>query len=116
MSEGGGVLATLITGGLAAALGGVFTAVLQAVSRHGESKASAADLVTKAAGAMVDRLEQEAKEARAELKELTRENKTLRDVVVLLTEVLDEVIPQLDAPQEALVKLRAAKRAAQRAV
>ena len=101
MSEGGW-MGSLITGGLGAALGGVITAALQVMARHGESRATAAAIVTKAAGGLVERFE--------------RENKQLREAVLLLTDVLDELMPQLEAPPEVLAKLKAAKLAAQRAV
>lgn len=97
-----GWIGSLITGGMGAALGGVITAALQVMSRHGESRATAAAIVTKAAGGLVERFE--------------HENKELREAVLLLTDVLDEIIPQLQAPPEVLAKLKAAKLAAQRAV
>lgn len=96
------VLGTIVTGGLGATVGGLLTALLNVWSRRGESRAAAADLVTKAAGTLVDRLD--------------RENKALREAVLLLTDVLDEVLPQLEAPSDAVAKLKAAKLAAQRAV
>ena len=102
MSDGSAVLSTLLTGGLGATIGGIVTAVLQAVSHRAESKASAADLVTKAAGNLVDRLD--------------RENKQLREAILLLTDVLDDVLPQIAAPKDAVEKLKAAKVAAQKAV
>lgn len=104
MSDPGGfpLLSTLVTGGLGATLGSVLTAVLQVVSKRGESRANAADLVTKAASSIMDRLD--------------RENKALRQAVLLLTDVLDEALPQLQAPEEMLAKLKAAKLAAQMAV
>lgn len=93
---------SLITGGVGAALGGIITAIVQVISTHGESRANAAAIVTKAAGSMVERLDQE--------------NKQLREAVLLLTDVLDEIIPVIQAPPEALEKLKEAKKAAQRAV
>lgn len=69
MSDRGG-LATLITGGLAAAIGGVATAAMQLVSRRNEGRAAAAELVSRAAGGLVDRLEKENLELRARIKEL----------------------------------------------
>lgn len=93
---------SLITGGVGAAIGGIVTAIVQVLSTHGESRANAAAIVTKAAGSMVDRLDQE--------------NKQLREAVLLLTDVLDEIIPVIQAPPEALEKLKEAKKAAQRAV
>lgn len=96
------LIATLITGGLGATIGSVATSMIQVISKHDESRATAAELVTRAAGTMVDRLD--------------RENRALREAILLLTEVLDEVLPKLEAPEEALATLKAAKLAAQKAV
>jgi len=101
-NTGATLVGTLVTGGLGATIGGIVTAGIQVMSRRGESKAVAADLVTKAAVSMVDRLD--------------RENKALREAILLLTDVLDEVLPQLQAPDDAVATLKAAKLAAQRAV
>ena len=102
MSNETPLITTILTGGLGATIGSVITAVVQVLSHRGESRATAADLVTKAAGTLVDRLD--------------RENKQLREAVLLLTDVLDEVLPQLQAPADVVAKLKAAKLAAQRSV
>lgn len=81
---------------------GVVVAAIQSWSRRGTARAEAADLVTKAAGEMVDRLRQD--------------NQQLREAVLLLTDVLDEVLPQIEAPGDAIEKLKRAKRAAQLAI
>ena len=91
-----------ITGGIGAAVGAVTAATVQVLGKRGESRAHAADLVTNAAGRMVDRLDSD--------------NASLREAILLLTAVLDEVLPMLDAPEEVIEKLRRAKRAAQRAI
>ena len=64
MAETSSILSTLISGGLGATIGGVVTATIQVFSHRGESKAAAADLITKAAGSMVERFEQENKQLR----------------------------------------------------
>ena len=102
MAEPSSIIGTLVTGGLGATVGGLLTAVLQVMSRRGESRATAADLVTRAAGSLVERLD--------------RENKQLREAVLLLTDVLDEVLPLVQAPPAIMEKLRSAKRTAQRSV
>jgi len=102
MANTSSVIAGLVTGGLGATIGSVVTAVVQVTGKRSESKAAAADLVTNAAGRMVDRLD--------------KQNSELREAVLLLTDVLDEVMPHLDAPPEVMEKLRKAKRVAQRAV
>ena len=102
MADGSNVFGVLLSGGLGATIGGILTAAISVFGRRGESRATAAELVTRAAGEMVDRLRSE--------------NKSLREAVLLLTDVLDEVLPQLDAPPDVIAKLKKAKRAAQRVV
>lgn len=97
-----GIISVLVSGGLGAAVGGVLTSIIQSISRRDESRATAADLVTKAAGSLVARLD--------------KENRALREAVLLLTDVLDDVLPSLQATPEAIQKLKAAKRAAELAV
>lgn len=100
VADSGNVLTTLITGGLGATLGGIVTAVLQVAGKRGESKATAADLVSKAAGTIVTRLD--------------AENRNLREAILLLIEVLDEVAPALHS--DVAKKLNDARRAAERAI
>lgn len=102
MSESSSVLSALLTGGVGATIGGVLTAAIQTAGRRHESKASAADLITKAAGTMVERLDEE--------------NRQLRKAILLMIEVLDEVAPTLHGTPEVARKLQEAKRAAERAV
>jgi hypothetical protein len=101
VSDGGGVLNALITGGLGATIGTIITAGIQIFSKRGESRATAADLVSKAAGTIVARLD--------------AENRELREALLLLIEVLDEVTPELaELRPDISVKLHAARRAAER--
>lgn len=60
----------MITTGLAAAIGGVLTAAMQLISGRNQSRAQAAEVITRAAGGVVDRLEHENIELRARIKEL----------------------------------------------
>ena len=102
MADNNNLLTTLTAGGLGATLGGIITAILQVVGKRGESKATAADLVSKAAGTIVARLDVE--------------NKALREAILLLVEVLDEVAPALTTHPDVATKLLAARRAAERAI
>lgn len=98
MNDAHGMVPALVTGGVGATIGGIITAVIQVLSHRGESRATAADLVTKAAGTMVERLD--------------RENRSMRKAILLLTEVLDEMIDDLDMPDTQKEKLRKANAAA----
>lgn len=73
MSDRSGIVTAIWTG-TAAALGGVVTAALQLVMKRGESRAAAAELVSRAAGGLVDRLEHENLELRARIRELESED------------------------------------------
>jgi hypothetical protein len=110
MSEpSGNIVTALITGGLGTALGGIVIAIVQVISGKGESRAAATDRITNAAGNLTDRLD-------AMNTRLEAENRTLREAVLLLTDVLDEVLPQIHGSADAVTKLRAARRAARRMV
>lgn len=95
-------MSALVTGSLGVTVGGIVTAVVGVLGKRGESRAAAADLITSASARVVERLE--------------AENVQLREAMLLLVDVLDEVMPLLDAPPDVLLKLRQAKRVAQKAV
>lgn len=103
----GDTVAALVTGGIGATIGGIVTVFVQVFSKRNEVRAQAADIVTSAADRTVtmsikiaDRLEQE--------------NHQLREAVLLIAELLEETLPDLDAPPEVMAKLRRAKRAAEK--
>ena len=68
-------LTTLITGGLGAALGGIITAIVQVMSRAGESRATAAELVTRAASTLVEQLQADNERLRERIAELENEDR-----------------------------------------
>lgn len=75
MSSHNSGFVALITGGLGAAIVGLAGAAMQLVAKRGEARAAAADLIARAAGGMVDRLEHENVELRERLAELEEEEK-----------------------------------------
>lgn len=86
MSDLSNLVTALITGGLGATVGGIGTAIVQAASHKGESRATAADLVSNAAGNLADRLDKlNAK--------LETENRQMRKAMVSLTEAIEEMLP-----------------------
>ena len=101
MTEGPTLIGTILTGGLGAALGSVITAVIQLMGHKGESRATAADLVTHAASALS---EQQANT----IARLEQRDERLRQAALLLTDTLDELLPQLQLPDGELVRLRKA--------
>lgn len=105
MVTGSSIVNGLITGGLGATIGSVFTAVIQIMSKKGESRATAADIVTGASERIIVRLE--------------NENRSMRHAIVLLTEVNDEIVSELrelGAQDGVISKLKQANRAAKMAL
>lgn len=105
MPNGSDLVSILVTGGMGATIGSIVTAVIQVVSKRGESRATAADLVTGAAERTIIRLE--------------RENRHMREAIVLLTEVNDETLLELrrmGADEALLKKLSRTNRAAKMAL
>ena len=105
MSENGGMMAALITGGLGATIGTVLTAVIQLVSKRGESRAVAADRVTNAAGNLADRLYKINTD-------LEQENLHMREAMIALAEGVEELLPLAEDDEAAQMKIRAAIREA----
>lgn len=80
------VVNSLVSGGVGAAIASILSAAINSWSKKGESRANAADLVTSAAGGLVDRLERENDR-------LSHTNKMFRECVIDLTDIIDELIP-----------------------
>ena len=83
------IISTMITGGVGAALGTVLTAIIQVVSKKGESRAIAADRVSNAAGNLADRLDKI--NAKLEI-----DNLAMRKALVALTEAVEDLLPLAD--------------------
>jgi hypothetical protein len=98
-------MAALITGGLGATIGTVVTAVIQLVSKRGESRAIAADRVTNAAGNLADRLDK----INADLEQ---ENRHCREVMIAMVEGVEELLPLVEDDEVTQAKIRAAIREA----
>lgn len=96
------VVGSLITGGVGATLASIVVAIIQLVGHRGESRATAADVVTEAAERVMTRLE--------------KENEHMRAALVAVMEVLDQIITSLEhtgsVQPEELAALRAAYKAA----
>jgi hypothetical protein len=88
----------VIAGGGGTLIGSIIMTVIQTLGGRGRERADAADKTVSAADRIMDRLQ--------------TENLRMREAIVLLTEVLDDVIDDLDVPAAAKVKLRAANRQA----
>jgi len=92
------IVGWIVAGGGGTLIGSIVTAFIQTLGARGKDRASAADVSVSAATRMMDRLQSE--------------NLKMREAIVLLTEVLDDVIDDLNVPEAAKVKLRAANKQA----
>ena len=84
----GGAVSALAYAGIGAGLGTVGAAVISSRSGKGESRAHAADLLTNAAGELMDRLS-------ASNKEADETNRNLRTTLQSVTDVLDMLLPYM---------------------
>ena len=91
------IISTMITGGVGAALGTVLTAIIQVVSKKGESRAIAADRVSNAAGNLADRLDKI--NAKLEI-----DNLAMRKALVALTEAVEDLLPLADEETQKKVR------------
>lgn len=102
-------LTVLITGGLGVTLGSIGAAIIQAITRRSENRAHAADMVADAAGNLADRL--------SKLNDkLDGENRQMRNAILLLTDVVDQIIPLVSAPPHTIASLKKANNAAKMAI
>lgn len=114
MSDVSGIVNSLVTGGIGAALGSIGVAVITTRSRKAESRAAAADLVTNASVGLIDRLDRDNKR-------LGEENRDLRAAILMLTDVVDEVLNALPVGDDENMRhmksqLKEANRIAQKTV
>lgn len=96
------VIPTLISGGFGAGITAILVATIQNFGKKKESRASAADLITNAAGEIVDRLQ--------------KENIRMRKSLLLLTDVLDGIIEDMAVDPELKVKLKQVNRKAKESI
>ena len=92
----------LVSGGFGAGLAAIIVALIQNSGSKSQAKAEAAELITKAAGELVDRLQ--------------KENIRMRTAILLLTDVLDDIIDDIDVDPAVKTKLRQVNKQAKEAV
>lgn len=103
------IVSALVSGGVGVSMGAIGTAVVQSVSGKSESRAHAADMVADAAGNLADRL--------SKLNEkLDGENRQMRTAILLLTDVVDQILPLVNAPPQTVAQLKKVNNAAKMAV
>lgn len=109
MASTGSVIEALLVGGGGVSIGAIATAIVQSMTGKSESRAHAADMVADAAGNLADRL--------SKLNEkLDGENRQMRTAILLLTDVVDQVSPLINAPPQTIAQLKKVNNAAKMAV
>lgn len=100
--QGGSIVGWVVAGGGGTLIGSVLTAFIQTLGSRGKDRANAADVSVGAATRMMDRLE--------------RENTRMREAIIALTDVLDELITDVDLSPASRAKLREANNKAKLAM
>ena len=99
-SSSGSIVGWILAGGGGTIIGSIVMGFIQTFGSRGKDRADAADSSVNAAGKIIDRLE--------------KENIRMRESIVLISEVIDNILDELPAENRALkAKLRKAKQAAQ---
>lgn len=99
----------VVSGGLGAAAATVLAAGIQVWGKRGESRATAADLISEAAGALASRQSETIGRLEARIDRQTQ-------AIIALTAILDELLPQIAVDDSEKTKLRAAIHAAKLAL
>ena len=92
----------IVAGGGGTLIGSIVTAFIQTLGARGKDRAAAADVSVGAATRMMDRLE--------------KENFQMREAIIALTDVLDELITDVELPAGSRAKLREANNRAKMAM
>lgn len=103
------VIPALVSGGFGAGLATIIAAWIQAWSKKGEARASAADLITDAAGTLASRQAETISRLEARVERQAK-------AILMLTETLDELLPSIPISDGARARLHKAYTAAKLAV
>ena len=96
MADISSMIVGIVSGGVGTSLGAIGAAIVQSRTQKGEARATAADIVTGASAKIIVRLEQE--------------NKQMREAIVLISTLIDELIEDMPVDDPAKIKLRKANR------
>ena len=96
MADISSLVVGIVSGGIGTSLGAIAAAIIQSRSKKGESRATAADIVTGASAKIIVRLEQE--------------NKQMREAIVMVSSLLDELIEDMPVDNPTKVRLREVNR------
>lgn len=109
MSGIGGAVTALAYAGVGAGVGSIGAAIVSTHASKGESRAHAANLISEAAAGLAERQVEI-------IDRITQQNERMRQAIILLSDVLDELLPQLPLDRTDLNKLKKATNAAKSAL
>ena len=108
MSIGGAVTA-LAYAGVGEGVGSIGAAIVSTRAGKGESRAHAANLISEAAAGLAEKQVEI-------IDRITQQNERMRQAIIMLSDVLDELLPQLPLDEGDMTKLKKATIAAKSAL
>lgn len=105
----GDVLTALGYAGVGAGIGSIGAALVSTRAGKGESRAHAAALISEAAAGLAEKQVEI-------IDRITQQNEKMREAILLLSDVLDELLPQLPLSKEDFEKLKKANNTAKSAL
>ncbi len=109
MFDVSGLLTALSYAGIGAGVGSIGAALVSTKAGKGESRAHAAAMISEAAAGLAEKQV-------AIIDRITEQNEKMREAIILLSDVLDELLPQLPLAEADLMKLKKATNAAKSAL
>lgn len=109
MSGVAGAVTALAYAGVGAGVGSIGAAVISTRAGRGESRAHAANLISEAAAGLAEKQVEI-------IDRITQQNERMRQAIILLSDVLDELLPQLPLEKSDMNKLKKATNAAKAAL
>ena len=104
-----GAITALAYAGVGAGVGSIGAAIVSTRAGRGESRAHAANLISEAAAGLAERQVEI-------IDRISGQNEKMRQAIILLSDVLDDLLPQLPLAKTDLTKLKKATNAAKSAL
>jgi hypothetical protein len=104
-----GAISALAYAGVGAGVGSIGAAIVSTHASKGESRAHAANLISEAAAGLAERQVEI-------IDRITDQNERMRQAIILLSDVLDELLPQLPLSAPDMNRLKKATNAAKSAL
>lgn len=104
-----GAITALAYAGVGAGVGSIGAAIVSTRAGRGESRAHAANLISEAAAGLAERQVEI-------IDRISGQNEKMRQAIILLSDVLDDLLPQLPLSKTDLTKLKKATNVAKSAL